>query len=880
MDETTGAEEAGKLLSAGDEWTIEVHDQTQITSAVSASLMAISNGYLGMRGDIGLRLDDNAERATILAGFHETWPIVHAENAYGFARTGQTLLTFPDATGFKVFVDGVRIDLEQGHIEEVDRRLNMHQGIVYSTILWKSAHGRRIRFTERVAVSITNQSLAAFELNVESVDGPAHVRITSIVEESAEEPTEPGAERLAEVTGMSDPRVGAAGAAAFLTVMYRDNSDGEGSVVFRTERSKMLAALAYTHRASVREGGQEANVEIEISEGHDGMAVLTHFDADLNGNQSLTVSKGLAYTRTEVLGEGSGWQPRGVAEVSQTVAERVQAILDRSRDELAEYTKLGAEHFFDTQATNFEAIWDNHDVRLEGDPSAQKALRWTIFHLIQASQLLDGTSIGVKGLTGTGYDGHYFWDTEVYVLPGLIFTAPESARQALHYRYLLLDAARNRAQIMSQKGALFPWRTINGHEASAYYPAGTAQYHIDADIAYAVDQYTRVTDDTEFLAKEGFEILVETARLWVDLGFWDEDQNLDDDEREFHIFGVTGPDEYTAVVDDNFYTNVMARINLRNLLYWASWLDRNRHRDYVDLRERLDISDEEMTEFRRVEQRIHIPFDQDLGVHAQDRSFLSKPKWKFDSVPRENYPLLLNYHPLVIYRHQVLKQADVVLALHLSGEEFSLEQRRADFEYYDPLTTGDSSLSAASQAIVASDVGYTELALDYFERALYVDLADLHGNSNLGLHLASLGGVWSAAVMGFGGVRLNDNRLTVNPSLPPQWDSLRFRLKYHGQWITVTAKRDSVEVTLDEESASELSMVIGNRPFSLLPGRTVDVRLRPEDLSAEDSEEPMGRFADLEPLELPAGEDQDPADHEVVLDIPDQTWIGPPYVRN
>lgn len=867
MDETTGAAEADELLSAGDEWTIEVHDQAQITSPVSASLMAISNGYLGMRGDIGLRLDDGAERATILAGFHETWPIVHAENAYGFARTGQTLLTFPDATGFKVFVDGVRIDLDEGEIEEVDRRLDMHQGIVHSTILWKSTSGRRIRFSERVAVSITNQSLAAFELNVESMDGPAHVQITSIVEESASEPTEPGAERIAEVTGMSDPRVGASGSEAFLTVMYRDNSNGEGSVVFRTERSKMLAALAYTHQASVREDGGNANVEVKISEGHDGMAVLTHFDAELEENQSLTVTKGLAYTRTEVLGEGSGWQsPEADAESLGTVAEKVQAITERSRNELSEFIKLGPDHFFDTQATSFEAIWNDHDIKLVGDPSAQKALRWTIFHLIQASQLLDGTSIGVKGLTGTGYDGHYFWDTEVYVLPGLIFTAPESARQALHYRYLLLDAARSRAQIMSQKGALFPWRTINGHEASAYYPAGTAQYHIDADIAYAVDQYVRVTGDVEFLSDEGFEILVETSRLWVDLGFWDEDLDLDDDEREFHIYGVTGPDEYTAVVDDNFYTNVMARINLRNMLYWASWMDRNRHSRYVELRDRLDISDAEMAEFRRVEQKIHIPFDEKLGVHAQDRSFLSKPKWDFESVPRENYPLLLNYHPLVIYRHQVLKQADVVLALHLSGEEFSLDQRRADFEYYDPLTTGDSSLSAASQAIIASDVGYTELALDYFERALYVDLADLHGNANLGLHLASLGGVWSAAVMGFGGVRLSGNRLLINPNLPPQWHSLQFRLHYQGQWITVRAKRDSVEVTLDQDAKGDFSVVIGNRPFSLLPGRMVDVRLRPEDLSVDDVDEPMGRFADLEPLELPVGEDQDPADYETVVE--------------
>lgn len=869
MSSTTGAAEAGKLLEPGDQWTIEVHRQDDITSQLSASLMALSNGYLGMRGDIGLRLDDDAERATILAGFHETWPIVHAENAYGFARVGQTLLTFPDATGFKVFVDGVRIDLDEGHIEEVDRRLDMHQGIIRSTILWRSTSGRRILFTERVAVSIVNRSLAVVELTIESVDGPAHVRITSIVEESAVEPSRPGAETLAEVTGMTDPRVGVSGSSAFLTVMSRKSKGVDGSVVFRTERSKMLAALSYTHQSWITNQDERLSIPVKVSEGHDGNGILTHFDADLEQGQALTVSKGLSYSRSEVLSSSED-----KSSGTRTIAHRVQDVMNRSKEALAQYLKAGTDQFFTKQAEAFEALWVDRDIELAGDPSAQKALRWTIFHLIQASHLIEGTSVSVKGLTGTGYDGHYFWDTEIYILPFLIFTSPDSAREALHYRYLLLDAARERAKEMSQKGALFPWRTINGQEASAYYPAGTAQYHIDADVAYAVDQYARVTGDMDFLSDEGFEMLVETARLWVDLGFWDDGPKRDGEGRQFHIYGVTGPDEYTAVVDDNFYTNVMARHNLRNVLYWASWMDRNRHSDYVRLRDRLSLSDTELAEFRAVENSMHIPFDEQLGVHAQDRSFLSKPVWDFDSVPRENYPLLLNYHPLVIYRHQVLKQADVVLALYLMGDEFSLEQRRADFEYYDPLTTGDSSLSAASQAVIASDVGYSELAKDYFERALYVDLADLHGNASLGLHMASLGGVWSAVVMGFGGARLLNGQVHLSPNLPPNWESLEFRLCFDGQWITVVTRRDSMQVTLDRDAQNGFPIVIDNQPFSLVPGLTVDVVLRAAYLSVNDVDGEMGRFADLEPLDLPPVEDDHPSDTDT-----SRTWSTQPYNR-
>ena len=360
-----------------------------------------------------------------------------------------------------------------------------------------------------------------------------------------------------------------------------------------------------------------------------------------------------------------------------------------------------------------------------------------MFSLAQAAARSDQQGVPAKGLTGSGYEGHYFWDTEVYVVPFLSYTLPDVARNVLHYRTRMLPTARERAREMAQSGALFPWRTINGEEASAYYAAGTAGVHIDADIAYALMKYVRASGNEGFLVRDGIDLLVETARMWVDLGFWRTNA-----ERTFHIHGVTGPDEYTTVVNNNLFTNVMARANLEAAVRAVEHVRECYPVAWERAASRLGIEEGEVDEWRACAAGMTIPFDAGLGIHPQDDFFLDREVWDLSRTPTELFPLLLNYHPLVIYRFQVLKQPDVVLAMFLQGDRFTLEEKRANVEYYDPITTGDSSLSAIVQSIMAAEVGYHEEALDYFHQALYADLLDLHGNTVDGLHVASAGGVW------------------------------------------------------------------------------------------------------------------------------------------
>jgi alpha,alpha-trehalose phosphorylase len=424
----------------------------------------------------------------------------------------------------------------------------------------------------------------------------------------------------------------------------------------------------------------------------------------------------------------------------------------------------------------------------------QQAIRLNLFHILQASARAEDHGVAAKGLTGQAYEGHYFWDTEIYLLPFLVYTSPLTAKNLLRLRYGMLDQARARASELSHRGALFPWRTINGEEASAYYEAGTAQYHINADIMYALRKYVNATGDDEFLFKYGVEMLVETARLWFDLGFFSERKG-----GKFCINGVTGPDEYKTVVNNNTYTNLMARENLRYAVETLERLRVEQPEVLQSLVRKTGLVISEVEDWRRAADNMYIPFDAATGIYPQDDSFLDREPWDFKSTPREKYPLLLFYHPLNIYRRQVIKQADVLLAMFLLGHDFSLEAKKRNFEFYDPLTTGDSSLSSCMEAIVALEVGNFDKAVDYARAALLMDLADVGGNVRDGCHIASMGGTWMVLTYGFAGLRDYDGTLSFRPQRPPEPEAtLRFPLTYRGQILDVEIDQDSTQYSLRE----------------------------------------------------------------------------------
>jgi alpha,alpha-trehalose phosphorylase len=465
------------------------------------------------------------------------------------------------------------------------------------------------------------------------------------------------------------------------------------------------------------------------------------------------------------------------------LGERADRALERARG-------LGFDGLATSQQSYLRKFWDRADVEVRGDVGIQQVTRFNLFHIYQATARTDGMGLPAKGLTGHGYEGHYFWDTEIYVLPFLTYTNPSVARNLLRFRYRMLDAARQRAREVNQKGALFPWRTINGEEASAYYAAGTAQYHINADVMYALMNYVEVTGDTDFLHQEGAEMLVETARMWRSLGFFSERA-----DGQFRINSVTGPDEYNTVVNNNAFTNLMARENLWAAAKTLEWLRTEKPDRFAALTHETGLEVSEIAEWKAAADRMYVPYDESEGIHLQDDEFLSKKPWDFVNTPPEKYPLLLHFHPLVIYRHNVIKQADIVLAMFLLGHEFSLEQKRRNFDYYDPLTTGDSSLSVSIQSILAMKLGYRDKATEYISYALWMDLADVHANVEQGCHIASMGGTWMAIVYGVAGMREHGGRVTFHPRLGKRIEGVKFNLTVQDRPLTVDIQGKKGQVT-------------------------------------------------------------------------------------
>ena len=378
-------------------------------------------------------------------------------------------------------------------------------------------------------------------------------------------------------------------------------------------------------------------------------------------------------------------------------------------------------------------FWNRSDVQLDGDPEVQQAIRFGLFHVLQAGARAEVRAIPAKGLTGPGYDGHAFWDTETFVLPMLTYTSPGAAADALRWRHSTLPTAQARASQLGLRGAAFPWRTIDGAECSGYWPAGTAAFHVNADIADAVLRYLDITGDDEFAAGPGLDLLVQTARLWRSLGCFDSQGN-------FRIDGVTGPDEYSALADNNVYTNLMAQQNMRAAA------------DAVDSHpiqaSALTVTAAEVQEWRQAADAMTIPYDSALGVHPQADGFTRHEAWDFAATSKSHYPLLRHFPYFELYRKQVVKQADLVLAMQLHPEAFTAEQKARNFAYYERLTVRDSSLSAATQAVMAAEVGHLELAHDYLGETALIDLDDTERNVRDGLHLGALAGAWTAAVGG------------------------------------------------------------------------------------------------------------------------------------
>jgi len=755
--------------------------------AQSESVFALSNGHIGVRGNLD-EGDPSGLPGTYLNSFYERRPLPYAEAGYGYPESGQSVLNVTNGKLIRLLVDDEPLDLRYGELHHHERILDLKSGLLHRIMEWESPSGRIIRLRSTRLVSFTQRAIMAVRYEIEAVGAPTRVVLQSELVANEDLPTHSADPRAAEV--LDHP----------LEAEEHSASSNRSLLIHRTRVSDLRMAAGMDH----------------LIHGKDGVGANTYIQPDwarltagtqLKPGERLGITKFVAY----------GWSSQ----------RSLPALRDQVDAALSAVLHTGWDGLVDEQRGYVDEFWDGADVDVDGDPVVQQAVRFGLFHVLQAGARAERRAIAAKGLTGSGYSGHAFWDTETFVLPVLTATAPHAAADALRWRLSTLELARERARMLRLRGAAFPWRTIRGQECSAYWPASTAGFHINADIALAAVRYVHWTGDADFDRDCALPMLVETARLWASLGYFGADES-------FHIDGVTGPDEYSAIVRDNAYTNLMAA---RNLHYAAEAAAR-----WADEANRLDVDADEIASWERAAAAIALPYDEHRRVHQQDLGSTDREVWDFAASARDDaYPLMLYAPYFDIYRKQVAKQADLVLAMHWCGDSFTREEKARAFAYYDALTVRDSSLSACSQGVLAAEVGHLELAHDYLTEAALMDLRDLEHNSRDGVHVASLAGAWLTLVCGFGGLRDHGGHLTFAPRLPPTIHRMSFAVRWRGAKLRVVVTPQDATYSVENGHDLTLGLRHHGEAFELHRSEPVTLAIPPSTPLTGRPTQPEGR---------------------------------------
>ncbi len=757
-------------------WTITETSFDRANNYRNETTFALSNGYIGTRGtyeeaypfDIDTGLEGN-----FVNGFYESGEIRYGEANFGSPLRSQSLLNLPNMKETRLYIGDELFSMEEGKTEAYSRTLHLKDGVLERKLIWTSPLGKRVQIQIKRLVSFELKNIMAICYQVTPLNFSGEIRFTSRLQADVENHTRktnpivdygPFGRRLEPLRLVSEQN----------RLYYRGITKG----------SRLTLACGCSH--------QTDQGTVKTTETAAGLEAEAGFTVCGKQGQAVRLEKMLCYSSDLDMEPGK---------LDQFVKETL---------DLAE--KKGYAELEKSQKEYLCRFWDTADIRIQGKDSEalQQGIRFNLFHILQSAGRDGRTGMGAKGLSGEGYEGHYFWDTEMYVLPVFVYTEPETARRLLDYRYGTLEQARERARILGHdKGALFPWRTINGEEASTYYPLGTAQYHINADIAYALSLYLQVTGDTDYLKEKGAEILIETARVWADAGSFAECKG-----GRYCICSVTGPDEYNVLVDNNFYTNLMARENLRDAKGAVEYLARYDREALARLEKKLDFSVEELKLWQRIIDHMYFPYDEARQVYPLDDGFMMRRPWDESRIPEEKRAWLYeNYHPLFIMRHRMSKQADAILGMYLHSHLFTKEEIRRNYDFYQEVTLHHSSLSTCIFGIVASDIGYDDEAYRYFSQSARMDLDDYHHNFYAGIHGANMAGTWQAIVNGFAGMRCQESRLTFSPSLPADWESYTFKIRYQGALLKVAVTREQAEFVL--EAGERITFYLGGREVTL-----------------------------------------------------------------
>jgi trehalose/maltose hydrolase-like predicted phosphorylase len=747
-------------------WVLEEHGYDPLHESSIESRFAVGNGFLGVRGARAV------SRGPMWVSWQHTlnwasWPRTYVAGLFDTPNTEPpvpALVPAADWLRVRILLNGRPLLRRSGDTLSYRRILDMRRGVLITDWRQREPGGMVVRARTLRMVSLSERAIGLQLLRLEVEQGQVDVAMEALFE----------------------------GAGLGLEAVRSERDLG----VWRTEQSGKGLAMA----------GAAA---LQLDAAEIPPRALDHLKWSWNWSslpgQVASFQRLVAVVRSD--------DPRDPGPAA--------------REALGKARQLGWRGVLGAHEAAWSHRWRCSDVEIEGDAAAQQALRFSIYHLNSAANPADErVSIGARALTGDAYLGHVFWDTDIYLVPFYVATWPEAARALLMYRYNTLSGARAKAARMGWRGALYAWEsTDTGEETTpeqiigsegklVRVLCGTQEQHISADIAYAVWHYWQATGDDGFLIDAGSEILLETARFWASRAVPEADGRR-------HIRGIIGPDEYHEEVDDNAYTNILARWNIRRGLDVATllavrWPDR-----WADLAGRLGLDDAELDQWRQAAETLVTGFDPQTGLIEQFAGFFKLEDIDLSDYAARTVPMDVVLGRERTQRSQVGKQADVVALMALLPEEFDLPTRAANFHYYEPRCGHGSSLSRAMHALVAARLGDTELALRYFRETAAIDLTDTAGGSAGGVHIAALGGLWQAVLFGLAGLSLRADALALDPRLPPSWRSLGFRVHWRGRLVKVHIESGSNLLAATLEAGEPMAIVVGEQRHALRPGETL-----------------------------------------------------------
>ncbi|ELC8363108.1 glycoside hydrolase family 65 protein [Clostridium perfringens] len=746
-------------------WNITEEEFLLKNNYRNETTFSLANGYIGTRGTFEEAYDFDVEtglEGNFVNGFYESEHIRYGEWNFGFPTESQSLLNLPNAKIIKLFIEDEEFSMLTGEIEDYKRVLHMKEGRITRDLIWVSPKGKKVKISISRFVSFNNKNLMEIRYKVTPLNFSGNLKFISAIDANVENHTR-----------KTNPLVDYGPFGKRIVRDYIDSIKDELYYEGTTLNSELTITCGALNKISAENFIRKNFKNYELC------GVSYEFYA--KENEEIILDKFIAYSTSLDMNE-----------------EKLHGFIKTILSEAEEKGYIEAER---EQKEYIEEFWRTADVIIEGDNALQQGIRFNLFHLMQSAGRDGKTGMGAKGLSGEGYEGHYFWDTEMYVIPVFVYTKPDLAKRLLDYRYFTLDKARERARVLGHdKGALYPWRTINGEEASTYFPLGTAQYHINADIAYAFKLYVDVNDDFDYLNDKAAEVLCETARVWADIGSFSEYVG-----NKYCICAVTGPDEYNAIVDNNFYTNLMARENLRDAIWALNKIKEKDQLAYDNLVKKINLKDEEIEYWKKIIENMYLPYDEKRGVYPLDDGFMKRKPWDDSKIPKEKRHLLYeNYHPLFIFRQRMSKQADAILAMYLHSNLFSIEELRKNYDFYQEVTLHHSSLSTCIFGILASQIGYDEEAYKYFSQSARMDLDDYHNNFYAGIHAANMAGTWQGIVNGFAGLRTNKGVLELNPTISKEWNAYSFKIFYKKNLLEIKISKDEIEIRLLEGENLEL----------------------------------------------------------------------------